>query len=228
MNYEGETLGEALLAVQKEAPALQRDAINPHFKNKYVSLDSLMGQILPVLHKHGFVLVQSPTVENGEPALRTKLLHAPSGEAIEDTMLLVLGKTDPQGQGSAITYARRYSLMSILGLVADEDDDANAARPRQRREKQNGGSVKAASGPDVDKLRSLLKKANKTEAEIEVIFAHHREVAGVLDTPWVRGQIERAERFLEQLAKAEPGEPAPTEFQIPESARDEAEQIPFG
>jgi hypothetical protein len=132
------TLAEALLAVQADTPALQKNAINPHFRNRYISLDALMEQTLPVLNKHGVVLLQHPTQVEGLPALRTKLLHAASGEFDEDTMLLSAAKPDPQGQGSAITYARRYSLMSILGLVADEDDDGNAG---------SGGEPKAASRP---------------------------------------------------------------------------------
>jgi hypothetical protein len=132
VSENSKNLASALLAVQRDAPSLQRDGINPHFKSKYVSLDSLMSQVLPVLNKHDLVLLQQPTVHEGQPALRTRILHAPSGEAEEDTMLLVLGKQDPQGQGSALTYARRYALMAMLGLVADEDDDANAAMPKRR------------------------------------------------------------------------------------------------
>lgn len=131
------TLAEALLAFQSDAPALQKNAINPHFKNRYISLDSLMDQILPVLNKHGIVLVQAPSVLNGEASLTTTLLHASTGEKIEDTMFLTLERDNPQGQGSAITYARRYALMSFLGLVADEDDDAQSASTRSGRETTN-------------------------------------------------------------------------------------------
>ena len=123
-----DSLIKALHAFQAEAPALQKNAINPHFRNRYISLDALMDAILPPLNKAGIVLLQMPTtLEGGTPALTTRLVHADTGEALEATMPLVLEKENPQGQGSAITYARRYSLMAMLGLVADEDDDANAA-----------------------------------------------------------------------------------------------------
>jgi hypothetical protein len=91
-----------------------------------------MEQILPVLNSNGLLLLQLPTTVGGEPALRTSIVHEETGESIEDTMLLVLAKDDPQGQGSAITYARRYALMAALGLVADEDDDAEAATKKSR------------------------------------------------------------------------------------------------
>jgi len=124
------SLNEALLAVQRSAPALQKDGINPHFGNKYISLDSLMPKILPLLNENQIVLTQSPSHIDGAPALTTRLTFVSATkqeEWIESTMPLILDKQNSQGQGSAITYARRYSLLSILGLVADVDDDANAA-----------------------------------------------------------------------------------------------------
>src|SRR6266699_5524137 len=111
-------LFDALLQVQRTAPALVKDATNPHFRNKFVSLDNLLAQVRPLLSEQGIVLSQRPTVvANGSvlvPALKTTLTHAASGEELSDTMLLLLGKDDPQGQGSALTYARRYALMSML------------------------------------------------------------------------------------------------------------------
>lgn len=126
-------LDSALLAFQSEGINLQKSAINPHFKNRYVPLDTLMGQVLPILNRLGLVLLQFPTtVDVSAPGLRTRITHAESGEFIEDTMVLVLDKISPQAQGSALTYARRYSLMAILGLVADEDSDgAKPAEPVQ-------------------------------------------------------------------------------------------------
>jgi len=126
-----ETLAQALLKVQAEAPKLQKDSINPHFRNKYIGLDSLMPQVLPIVNKHGIVIVQAPTNIEGQPALTTRLIHAASGESMEDTVPLILDKNNSQGLGSAMTYTRRYSLMSVLGLVADEDDDGHVASKTQ-------------------------------------------------------------------------------------------------
>lgn len=142
---EHTSLWEALLAVQKEGISLQKNAINPHFKNKYISLDTLMGQVLPVLNENGIVLLQQPTVVSGEPGLTTSLTLAATGESVVDTMPLILGKDDPQGQGAAITYARRYSLMSILGLVADEDTDGEGVKSRGV--VRRGAGRKAATTP---------------------------------------------------------------------------------
>lgn len=121
------SLHEALLKAQKEVPGLQKNAINPHFGNSYISLDTLMEQVLPVLQENDLLLTQPPTEVDGGPALLTRITHVPTGESVEATMPLVLDKQNAQGLGSALTYARRYALMSWLGLVADVDDDANKA-----------------------------------------------------------------------------------------------------
>jgi hypothetical protein len=118
-------------------PGLQRDKINPHFGSSYLSLEGLMGSILPVLNDNGLLLTQFTTsLEDGGGGLRTRITHAETGEFVEDTMPLIMDKQTAQAQGSAITYARRYSIMALLGLVADEDDDGNAASGPKRETKK--------------------------------------------------------------------------------------------
>jgi hypothetical protein len=115
------SLAAALRSVREEVPELQKDSINPHHGKKHISLDSLLVQILPVLHRHDVLLMQSPSNIDGQPALTTALVHVPSEQSIDETMPLILDKNNPGGHGSAITYARRYAVLSLLGLVADGD-----------------------------------------------------------------------------------------------------------
>lgn len=140
----GGSLAAALVAFQAEAPKIALDSTNPHFKNRYASLAGIMEAVRPPLTKNGLAIVQQPTVlESGMPALRTTLLHS-SGETLSDVMPLAVDKPGPQALGSAITYARRYSALAILGLVGDEDDDANSAQPKQ---KQKASAPAAADSP---------------------------------------------------------------------------------
>ena len=170
-------LAKALLAFQADAPTIQKDAINPHFRSKFVSLHALMEVVLPALNKHGVILMQLPTVVNGYgPALRTVLTHAETGESVEDVMPLQAAKNDPQGQGSALTYARRYALMAALGLVADEDDDGNAAQNRGRepaRSRDEAGSTPAPDNP-ADAARAAQEAAK--EARTPTDDGHPSEV----------------------------------------------------
>lgn len=131
-------------------PGLQKNAINPHFGNRYISLESLMEQVLPILQENDLLLTQAPTEIDGGPALLTRFTHVPSGESAEATMPLILDRQNAQGFGSALTYARRYALMAWLSLVADEDDDANSAS-------RNGGS-RAVVDPAVEELAQLKNR----------------------------------------------------------------------
>lgn len=119
-------LAAALVKAQSEMKNPDFDAQNPHFKSKYASLVSVRKAVLPVLNKHGLALAQYPKTEDTRAGCVNVLMHE-SGEYQIEESLLPLDKMNAHGAGSCITYARRYSLQSIAGVVADEDDDANAA-----------------------------------------------------------------------------------------------------
>ncbi len=123
-------LAFALAKAQGEMKNPPKDSVNPHFRSKYADLATVRDTVMPVLNRHGLSVLQLPCECDALPALTTILMHE-SGEWVETTMLLRPSKMDPQGVGSALTYARRYSLQSIAGVAADEDDDGNAAsRPQ--------------------------------------------------------------------------------------------------
>ena len=121
-------LYEALRAFQADAPAIPLDSTNPHFRAKFASLPNITQIIRPRLAEHGLVWSTQPSQDDqGRPTLKYRLAHALTGETINDEMPLLLVKQDPQGLGSAITYARRYALLAVLNLVADDDDDGHRA-----------------------------------------------------------------------------------------------------
>ena len=134
-------LAKSLIQVQKELIPLPKDKSNPYFNSKYIGLDTLMPLALKLLNANGLALVQTPGSGMGDGAstLTTMLIHE-SGEFISDTQPLLLDKNNSQGQGSAITYARRYSVASMLGIVAEEDDDGNRASPPMAQRSQSPAS----------------------------------------------------------------------------------------
>jgi hypothetical protein len=116
----------ALLQAQKAIKFAVADATNPHFRSRYADLPSVIDAVKQSLNDAGIVFMQTPSPSDSTTlALCTRLIHV-SGEWIEDTAIVPLPKSDPQGYGSALTYARRYSLAAITGLYQD-DDDGNAA-----------------------------------------------------------------------------------------------------
>lgn len=120
-------IAAALLAAQKEIEGVSKNSENPHFKSKFADLTAVIEATIPVLNKHGISVIQLPAApqREGELALSTLLLHE-SGESISGVAYVPLAKSDPQAYGSAMTYARRYSLGSAVGLKFI-DDDAEAA-----------------------------------------------------------------------------------------------------
>lgn len=151
------TLASALLAVQREAPAIQKDKVNPAFKgSRYASTDDILAAILPILNEHDLVLTQIPaTITAGEeafPALRSIITHVPTGDSIEETAMLMLDRSNAQGLGGAITYMRRYAVTSMLGLVTETDDDGNSASKVEVVNRRKSGTKKsrAKSTPQTD------------------------------------------------------------------------------
>lgn len=120
-------LHEALAKAQSEFPLVKKTDSNPFFKSKYAGLPSILEVVLPILHKNGLYLVQCPISEGERVGVQTTITYAESGDSVQGSFTMQLSKNDPQGAGSAITYARRYALVSMLGLNVDEDDDANHA-----------------------------------------------------------------------------------------------------
>jgi hypothetical protein len=166
------SLLEAVLALQADAPTLPKDATNPHFRSKYTPLDTIVETIRPLLGKHGLVWMTLPVSSEGRPALFYRLAHAKTGEEISGTMPLLLGKEDSQGFGSAITYARRYSLCAVLNLVADDDDDGNAASPAGASSAPSGrtSSTDAATPAQLKFLRSQITQQKPPEQTLRIML----------------------------------------------------------
>lgn len=143
-------LAAALAKAQAEFGAIPKTETNPFFKSKYADLATVIKTAGPVATRHGLSVAQFLGCDENGDTLTTWLLHE-SGQFIAETMRLHLSKDDAQGQGSATSYARRYAYMAALGLVADEDDDGNAAAKTQARSQPAPRVVSAA---DVDDLVS--------------------------------------------------------------------------
>lgn len=113
---------QALSDLQNSITKVVKNTDNPYFKSKYADLNALFEQIKPLITEKGFVLIQ---VVRGNQ-LHTELTHLETGESICGDMDLLTVKPDMQQLGSAITYARRYSLLPLLNIET-ADDDGNTA-----------------------------------------------------------------------------------------------------
>ena len=119
-------LASALAIAQGQIENASKGAINPHFRSKYADLAEVLNTVRPVLAANGLSLTQMPGMDEvGNVTVETMLMHK-SGEWLSSVITVPVAKKDAQGVGSAVTYARRYSLAAICG-IAQEDDDGNAA-----------------------------------------------------------------------------------------------------
>lgn len=129
------TIYPALILAQAEFKVADKDAENPHFKSKYADLSNVVAAIREALTKHKLGFIQPTSIVDGKMILTTRLIHE-SGEYIECYYPIRPIADTPQAFGSALTYAKRYSLTSLLGIVADEDDDGNLASSKNQAAKQ--------------------------------------------------------------------------------------------
>ncbi len=129
MQTVGKAIASAFVKAQADfGPALKTNT-NPHFKSKYAGLDACVEAVIDALHKHGIGLMQRTLPCESGVTVETVFLHT-SGEILSSGPLHVPAqKQDAQGYGSALTYARRYSLMAACGIAPEDDDGNAAARP---------------------------------------------------------------------------------------------------
>jgi hypothetical protein len=153
-----QALAAALVKAQAKMPMVPFDSTNPFLHNKYASLGAVIQHSRPILAEFGLAVTQIPISEGDSIGIESILLHE-SGEFISDRLILPVGeekgKSRAQVAGSIITYLRRYSWASVLGLYADEDTDGNAppAPPARSAATNNmrgpGGSTKPQDAPGV-------------------------------------------------------------------------------
>lgn len=124
---ETNELWPALFLAKQKFVKAARDKQNSHLKNRYATLDSMLDAVEPALEENGIMVIQSMTPESTPDSiqLETILMHK-SGQSATFCMMMPIVKRDPQGVGSAMTYARRYSLAAALG-ISQADDDAQLA-----------------------------------------------------------------------------------------------------
>ena len=200
MSAEIGELASALASAQAELSPAAKNAQNPHLKNRYADIAAVYEAIRETLPKHGLSVSQIIMPHESKARVRTLLMHK-SGQWLASECLMPLDRNGgPQGMGSAITYARRYSLSAIVGVVSEDDDDAEAAQPRrqqqaqpqQRREpaqprrpepvrqaspKQQGdGQVDMITDAQVKMMMTLFNKCGLTVREVRL--ERVREIVG--------------------------------------------------
>lgn len=199
-----ETLTEfatAMAAAQAEMENPAKDTINGHFKSRYADLAGGLNTIRPVLAKHAITVLQTTCLDGDLMLLTTRLLHK-SGQWVESVHPVCKFPARQQEVGSALTYARRYSLFALAGVAGeDDDDDGNEAskdktparvarepapKPEPKKEQPNMDHVAYASD-----FRTELRNATKVDEVRHLWNAQRieRERIGLHDTSALAGEL---------------------------------------
>jgi hypothetical protein len=171
-------IASALVKAQKAFGPALKTATNPHFKSRYADLAACVEAVIGGLNDNGIALIQRNSLDDNGVTVETVFVHE-SGEMLECGKLHVpAAKHDPQGYGSALTYARRYSLMAACG-IAPEDDDGNA------------GSKPAPKVTDAT-INALLDDIAESNSHDQLKEAFFKAIKTVGDDQKARDQITKA------------------------------------
>jgi hypothetical protein len=179
-------LAEALAKAQPEMGNAAFDAINPHFKSKYATLASVRDAVTMPLAANGLAIVQLTSEGDGKMIVHTRLMHS-SGEWIESAYPIINDVNKPQAMGSALTYARRYSLASICSIASEQDDDGNAAQehgksaPESRNIAGTPKASKANSRFDYERIINEMHKATSVDALKEWLKLRRSDIEALPD-----------------------------------------------
>ena len=125
-------LAKAMICVQQTLTPVQKDGKNAYTNSNYATLSSVVVACRAALLQHNIWMTQYPVpAEIGHLGLVTKIVHTESGQWQSSLIIMPLSKNDPQGYGSAITYARRYGLSALVGIITENDDDGELACQRR-------------------------------------------------------------------------------------------------
>lgn len=181
-------LYKALFEASKELHAVPRDA-QGNF-GTYTTLESLIDYTKPLLARHGLFILQRFINDS----ISTMIVHPDSGQTLESTYKLVAEKQTPQSYGAAITYARRYAILALLGIASGDDPDAHTQQATHR-------SVSTA--PRATSSKSMGLPVNDAANFIITWGKYKDKRLGQLSREEVWGYVE----FLEKKARDE-GKPA--------------------
>ena len=164
-------IAAALFTFQGAVDGVKRDSNNPFFNSKYADLEKVVDTARPHLQAVGIAFLQSPgAIKDNCLSMTTMLVHAESGEWMQGTGEIPLGKKDPQGAGSAQTYAQRYHLMAMLGLPPT-DDDGEGAMERTPPKPASKATAKPVEAPKTFAAFGASITSAKTPDDLKEAFA---------------------------------------------------------
>ena len=179
---ERKELFKAVSQAQGEFSTVEKNGTNPHFNSKFAPLDSIIEMIRPILTKYGLAVMQHCDIPDGPGIIIETMISHESGQYLTNRLFTPVVKNDPQGYGSAITYARRYALGATLGIVSDEDVDGNQSAAKATTKTATQAAKSAHVPGTISAEQNKLLRTMLTTNQIDpAVFKSHFGIASSTD-----------------------------------------------
>ncbi len=202
-------LNAALAKAQGAMESAKKDTANPFFNTKYADLAGIIEACRKPLSDNGLSIVQIACNDEKGVTILTRLLHS-SGESISSPCWVPVVKKDPQGYGSAMTYARRFGLQALVGVAAEVDDDGNShvdPNAKTAKDYTKPKATKASGSVDIAKLLTAFNDIDISPTKVSEVIGKSYAEATEADVATLRAffNSEKAKRPMtpEQLAESE-------------------------
>lgn len=193
---------KALFEIQQVIGNVVKSATNEYFDSNYATLESVKELIMPYANKYKILVLQTCGKDDDGHFVKTQLIHE-SGQEIDEKLYLILDKVTMQGLGSAITYARRYSLVLIFGIGQEDDDGNNASNSKSHQQ--------AFSKPSAQPIRAQPKPQAPQPAKVspigsmagKITFGKYKglTIKEVLDLPKGEADLKNYIQFLKNSSQ---------------------------
>jgi len=194
-----EMLAAALCKTQGSIKPAIKDSKNPFFKSSYADLTSVWDACRGALHENGLAVFQGCESREGVDYLTTTLMHT-SGQWIKSELHLMLTKQDAQGMGSAITYARRYSLAAAIGIIQEDDDGNAASQPKTWMQDAKDEAHLNGMKPDANSTQKAgVERAKQIEGFLKDSLLGKQEVKDALKASKAASVLELPKNVAESL-----------------------------
>lgn len=181
-----------LMKAKQEIGRVKKDSKNPFHKSNYASLNAYIDASEEHLIQNGLILVQAGNGSFSEPIIVATLLHPESGQWLKSYLPILNPKLDSQGLGASVTYMRRYSIATLLGLVS-EDDDGETASGRGKYDQQKK-QIPTSGKPEEQKDENLSKLLEMFDKEDQYLVMEYMKVVSK-HFDWTQGEC--VNRFIE-------------------------------
>ena len=187
-----------LMKAKQEIGTVKKDSKNPFHKSNYASLNAYIDASENHLLENGLILIQAGNGSYAEPVIVATLMHPESGQWLKSYLPILNAKQDSQGLGASVTYMRRYSIATLLGLVSEDDDGETACGRGKHPETKKKAVEPEITDEDKQKEEETLRKLlNMFDKEDQFLVMEYMQSV-MKHFGWSRAQC--VNKFLEEKA----------------------------